>query len=129
MAITADVWIETLFKTIDSMQADKFATYFTEEGFFRFGNAVPVQGQQAIEETLAAFFNSIAKLEHHITGVWNGEWEHGPVISVEANVIYTRKDGTRTEAIPATSTIRMQADKIKDYRIFADISPLFAEGS
>jgi hypothetical protein len=47
------------------------------------------------------------------------------VISVEADVIYTRKDGTRTEALPVTSTIRMQADKIKEYRIFMDISPLF----
>ncbi|HEY4387808.1 MAG TPA: nuclear transport factor 2 family protein [Ktedonobacteraceae bacterium] len=124
--MTTDAWIVELFETIDAMQAEKFAIYFAEESLFRFGNAVPARGRQAIEEALVPFFSSIAKLEHRITGVWHGEWEHGPVISVEANVIYTRKDGTRTEALPATSTIRMQADKIKDYRIFVDISPLFA---
>jgi hypothetical protein len=51
------------------------------------------------------------------------------VRSVEAEVTYTRKDGTLTQALPATSTLRMEGDRIKDYRIFADISPLFDEGT
>lgn len=125
MATTTDPWIKGLFETIDAMQAEDFAAYFAQESLFRFGNATPVHGRQAVEESLADFFGSIAGLEHRVTGVWHGQWEHGPVISVESEVIYTRKDGTRTETLPATTTIRLQADKIKDYRIFMDISPLF----
>lgn len=43
-----------------------------------------------------------------------------------ALVTYARKDGTRTDAIPVTTTIRLSGDLIADYRIFMDISPLFA---
>jgi hypothetical protein len=47
------------------------------------------------------------------------------VKSVEAEVIYARKDGTRTPPLPVTSTLRLQGDLIKDYRIFMDVAPLF----
>ncbi|HEX6477871.1 MAG TPA: hypothetical protein VF043_03430 [Ktedonobacteraceae bacterium] len=40
-----------------------------------------------------------------VSGIWTGQWEYGPVISVEVEVIYTRKDGTKTDALPATSTL------------------------
>jgi hypothetical protein len=126
MTTTTDAWMVQIFEAIDSMQAEKFASYFAQESLFRFGNAETVRGPQAIKEANTTFFHSIAKLEHHITGIWHGKWEHGPVVSVEANVTYTRKDGTQTAPLPATSTIRIQADKIKEYRIFVDISPLFA---
>jgi hypothetical protein len=69
----------------------------------------------------------IGGLSHEITGVWSGSWEGGEVKSVEAEVTYTRKDGTRTQALPVTSTVRMDGDRIKDFRIFMDVSPLFAQ--
>ena len=126
MTATTDTWIVEIFEAIDSMQVEKFASYFAQESLFRFGNAEAVSGPQAIKEANTTFFQSIAKLEHNITGIWHGEWEHGSVVSVEANVTYTRKDGTQTAPLPVTSTIRIQTDKIKEYRIFMDISPLFA---
>src|SRR5207249_11722561 len=49
------------------------------------------------------------------------------VQSIEAVVTYTRKDGTVTRPLPVTSTLRMRGDLIKDYRIFMDVSPLFAQ--
>jgi hypothetical protein len=68
----------------------------------------------------------IGGLSHEITGVWSGSWEGGEVKSVEAAVTYTRQDGTRTQPLPATSTLRMEGERIKDYRIFIDVAPLFA---
>lgn len=121
----ADKWIIQLFTTIDSMQANALAAYFADDGLFRFGNADPVRGRQAIEDANAAFFSAIGGLQHRITGVWRGQWAHGSVISVEAEVIYTRLNGTQTDALPVTSTLRMQGDQIKDYRIFMDNSSLF----
>jgi hypothetical protein len=31
-----------------------------------------------------------------------------------------------TDALPVTSTLRMRGDLIADFRVFADISPVFA---
>ena len=45
--------------------------------------------------------------------------------SVEAEVTYTRKDGSQTAPLPVTSTLRKKGDLVHDYRIFADVSPLF----
>jgi len=49
------------------------------------------------------------------------------VKSVEAEVTFTRRDGSRTLPLPVTSTLRMEEGRISDYRVFIDVSPLFAE--
>ena len=121
-----ETWAAQLFATIESMAPDAFAAYFADDGVFRFGNAPPASGRPAIRAAVAAFFGEIGGLRHRVTGVWTGRWELGPVLAVEAEVTYTRRDGTRTPALPVTSTLRLEDDLIKDYRIFMDISPLFA---
>ena len=130
MSVTAvGQWVTDLFRAIDNMDAGTFANAFTEDGTFRFGNSERVVGRLQVEQSVSEFFSMLGGLSHHITGVWSGNWEGGEVISVEAEVTYTRKDGTLTQAIPATSTMRMDGDRIKDYRAFVDISPLFAESA
>lgn len=122
----APEWIVNLFQTIDSMDAAAFAEAFTEDGTFRFGNADPAAGREQVQQAVEGFFSGIGELSHDITGVWAGSWQMGKVHSVELEVVYTRKDGTRTPPLPATSTIRMNGHRIQDYRIFMDASPLFA---
>jgi ketosteroid isomerase-like protein len=122
-----DQWVADVFRAIDSMDAATFANAFTEDGTFRFGNSEPAVGRLQVEQSVSGFFSMLGGLSHKITGVWSGNWEGGEVVSVEAEVTYTRKDGTLTQALPATSTLRMEGDRIKDYRAFVDISPLFAE--
>jgi hypothetical protein len=127
--MAVDQWVADLFRAIDNMDAAMFANAFTEDGTFRFGNSEPVVGRLQVEQSVTEFFSMLGGLNHHVTGVWSGNWEGGEVISVEAEVTYTRKDGTLTQAIPATSTQRMEGDRIKDYRAFVDISPLFVESA
>lgn len=117
-----DQWVVDLFRAIDSMDAPTLAKGFAEDGRFRFGNSEPAVGREQVEQSVSGFFSIIDGLSHEITGVWSGSWEGG-----EAEVTYTRKDGTRTQALPVTSTVRMEGDRIKDYRIFMDVSPLFAQ--
>ena len=124
-ATAADRFVTDLFQTVDSLDARAFAAAFAEGGSFRFGNAAPAVGRQRIEEHVAGFFSMIGGLRHDIQGVWSGVWEGGDVKSVEATVTYLRADGTATPPIPATSTLRMRAGLIEDFRIFADIAPLF----
>jgi hypothetical protein len=119
-------YVADLFDAVDALDARAFAERFTEDGTFRFGNAPAVAGRQRIEESVAAFFSAIGGLKHNIVGVWSGAWESGAVTSVETTVTYRRKDATVTDAIPVTSTLRMRGDLIADFRVFADISPVFA---
>ena len=119
-------YVADLFDAVDALDAAAFAERFAQDGTFRFGNAPAVVGRKQIEESVAGFFSTIAGLKHEILGVWSGEWEGGAVTSVETTVTYRRKDTTVTDAIPVTSTLRMRANLIADFRVFADISPVFA---
>jgi hypothetical protein len=124
--MTIPRFVTDLFGAVDALDAAAFAQKFAEQGSFRFGNALPVVGRREIEESVAGFFSTLGGIRHEIVGVWSGAWEGGDVTSVEALVVYTRHDATLTDPIAATSTLRMQDGLIRDFRIFADISPLFA---
>jgi hypothetical protein len=125
MTITQD-YVAALFSAVDALDAAAFAERFTDDGAFRFGSAPAVVGRKQIEESVAGFFSTISGLKHQIVGVWSGAWEGGAVTSVETTVTYRRKDATVTDAIPVTSTLRMRGDLIADFRVFADVSPVFA---
>jgi ketosteroid isomerase-like protein len=124
---TVDQWVAEFFRAVDAMDASTCAKAFADDGSFRFGNSDPVVGREAIEQSMAGWFFRLGGLSHEITGVWSGSWEEGEVKSVETMVTFTRKDGTQTQRIPATSTLRMERDRIKDCSIFADVSPVFAQ--
>lgn len=126
-ATVLDQSVLNVFRAIDSLDAPTFAKAFAEDGTFRFGNSESAVGRAQVEQRASGFFSMISGLSHQITGVWSGSWESGEVKSVEAEVTYTRQDGTRTQPLPVTSTIRMEGGRIKDYRIFMDVSPLFAQ--
>ena len=122
-----DQWVVDLFRAIDSMDAPTLVKAFAEDGSFRFGNSEPAVGREQVEQSVSGFFSMIGGLSHEITGVWSGSWEGGEVKSVEAEVTYTRHNGTRSQPLPVTSTLRMEDDQIKDYRIFMDVGPLFVQ--
>lgn len=125
-ASAVDSWILDLFRAIDAKDAATFAEAFTADGYFRLANGAPVVGRAQVEANLAAFYDLIGGLRHEILGVWSGRWEGGDVHSVESTVTYTRTDGSRTEPLPVTTTMRRSEERIADYRIFMDIAPLFA---
>jgi hypothetical protein len=120
-----DQWALELFRKIESMDAPALAQKFSSDGRFRFANNEVAVGPEQIEQSIAAFFSMIGGLSHEITGVWSGQCDGGEVKSVEAEVTYIRKDGSRTAPLPVTSTIRLGGDGIKDYRVFIDATPLF----
>jgi hypothetical protein len=123
---TQSRFVIDLFAAVDALDAAAFARRFAEDGSFRFGNASPVVGRRQIEESVGGFFGMLGGIRHEIVGLWSGSWDGGDVISVETLVVYTRQDATLTDPIAATSTLRMHDGLIQDFRIFADIAPLFA---
>jgi ketosteroid isomerase-like protein len=114
---------ETLFADIDSMEADRFAQHLAEDVTMQFGNAPPIHGRDACRETWAQFCATLDGVRHEVLGFW----DVGEAAINEANVTYTRKDG-REVTVPVATVYRPGGSElIRDYRIFIDLAPLFAE--
>jgi hypothetical protein len=111
-----------VFAIVDKRDGGAFGDLFAPDGRFVFGNADPTVGPAAIAAAVDGFFAGIGGLRHEIVN----RWETGADTVAELAVEYDRLDGTRV-AIPAVSIFtRNSAGLITHYRIFADLTPLFA---
>ncbi len=114
--------IRRIFAALDSMQADDFVAFFTEDGQMRTGNAAPLVGRNTIRDVLAQGMKAAFKgLRHEIIGLW----EEGDIAIVESNVSYTRIDDTII-TLPAATILYMTDGLVRDYRVYMDIAPALA---
>ena len=111
---------ESLFDDIDSMEPERFTQHLAKDAVMRFGNAEPVHGRDTIRDVWAGFCDGIAGVRHALIE----QWEQGAATIVEADVTYTRKDGSEV-TVPVVTIYRAPGDLIEDYRIFIDLAPLF----
>ena len=114
--------ITGLFQAIDSMDADKFVAFLTEDAKFKFGNTPTVVGKEAIKKTVEEFFSSINGLSHKIINMW----VHPDAVICQGEVAYTRKDDGKV-TIPFVNIFGIKENLVKDYQIYVDISPLYAD--
>lgn len=113
-----------IFETVDRMDAKGFASFFTDNGLFRFGNAPTVKGRDEITGAVEQFFASIKALSHRIIDEWSSEG----VDIAEVEVTYTRHDDSKVD-LTAACVFRLEGQQISDYRIYMDITPLYAEAA
>ncbi len=116
-----DQWVGQLFRSIDSKDSDAFVSYLTEDAKFKFGNGDVVEGRQKIRDAVANFFGTIEGLHHDVINIW----EVPGTVLTELQVTYTRKDG-RKVAVPCMNLFGMEGAKIRDYKIFIDMAPVYA---
>ena len=121
MATREPKWLRSLFGTIDAADATGFCTYLTEDAVFHFGNAPPVLGRPTIERAVSQFFASIRRSRHEIVRVWPA----ADAVAVDGLVTYTRLDGTQI-TLPFADTLVLRGDRIAEYFIYIDITPLYA---
>jgi len=114
-------WTKSLFECIDAKDANGFTEFLTEGAEFVFGSAPPVEGRDAIAEAVDGFFSTIASSRHRINHVW----VPGGTRIVEGTVTYERHDGSEV-TVPFTDVFDMRGELIHSYRIYIDISPLYA---
>ncbi len=114
-------WVTELFASIDSMNTDKFATYLTDDSAFTFGNSPSAVGKETVHNVVEGFFQSIKSVEHtDLQTIGSGDF-----IVVRGNSKYTsHNDSTLT--VPFCNVFGMQGELIKDYRIYIDLSLLYA---
>ena len=111
-----------MFAAIDAQDGAAFVAYLTEDAIFRFGSAPPVQGRSSIQAAVEGFFATIAGCKHTI---FNSLRQDDTVVC-EGEVAYQRHDG-REVILPFTDVLEYSGELISQYKIYIDISPLYAE--
>jgi ketosteroid isomerase-like protein len=113
--------IARAFADIDSMDPDKFVALLTPDVRFRFGNADPVVGRDAVRAAVAGFFATIDGMTHHIKNVW----EVGDTVIAQIDVEYLRQDG-KSVVTPNADILLYDGDLVRDWQIYIDVSPVYA---
>src|SRR5438034_4188745 len=103
-------WIEKIGNAIDAKDSDRFASFITEDGVFRFGNQPEVKGRKAISDYVAAFFNMIKKSKHSIVNIWDNK----DSIIWQGQVLYTRLDDKQV-SVNFANIFYMKDGMITDY--------------
>lgn len=114
-------WMSGLFQAIDRRDAEAFAGYLTADARFVFGNAPAVCGRTEIAAAVGGFFAAIAGISHALDQVWVVD---GTAIC-RGTATYSRHDGSEI-TLPFANIMGLAEGLIRDYRIYADTSPLFA---
>ena len=120
LAADAPAWLDGLFASIDSMNAEAFAGFLTQDAEFIFGNAPGARGREAIITAVGGFFSSIKALRHELTEVIS----RPDVLACWGNVTYTRHDDSQI-TLPFADVFALNDDKISTYQIYMDVGPLY----
>jgi ketosteroid isomerase-like protein len=110
-----------VFAAFDAKDVEKLASLVDEDVRMRLGNAEEAQGKPAFVEAVRAFLSSVASFHHHILDVCHED----DALIAQLEVVYTRHDG-REVTLPCCNVFRLRSGLIVDYRVYMDISPVYA---
>ena len=113
--------VRALFAAMDSADIPGAAAQMTDDVYIRFGNADPLEGRDAFAASGERFTASISSIQHEITFIETFE----DVVVVEMQVHYTRLDSKQL-TLPCCNVFRMRDGLVADYRVYMDISPVYA---
>ncbi|NEQ47175.1 MAG: nuclear transport factor 2 family protein [Leptolyngbya sp. SIOISBB] len=108
-----------LYNSVDARSVADLAHFLADDVSFRFANAQPLKGKDAVLAANASFFQSIADMSHQIDQVWGA----GDDLICNGQVNYTRLDGSQF-SVPFATILKLQCDRIVNYLIYADVSAL-----
>jgi ketosteroid isomerase-like protein len=121
MNVDENAWLKSLFACIDAKDSHGFVAHLTPDAEFQFGNLPPVRGTAGITTLVEGFFGSLRGLQHTLLGTWVS----GDTLICRGTVTYVHQDG-REVTVPFANIIRRDGGQANEYRIYADVSPLFA---
>ncbi len=117
------IWLNELFRAIDSMSTKGFTEFLTEDVKFQFGNTPSIRGRAAVEAMVEGFFRSISALPHTV----QTHWTIGNTVICRGTVRYRRLDGSEV-SVPFANITERTSERVNDYQIFVDVSPLYPRG-
>ena len=116
--------IRALFAATDSGDLDAVTSYLHDDVIIVLSNREPIHGAAAYAELYGQVAGMLAGLRHEIHEIWSAS-EDTSVWIVRTTVHYTRVDGD-TVSLPCCNVLRFADGRISDYRVFMDMTPVFA---
>ena len=113
-----------MLAALDRGDADQSTEPMTDDVAVRFGNNDQVVGKAAFRSVFHGMLANLQKTRHDVHEVWSTV-EDPDVVVVRMTVTYTRPDGS-TIALPCCNVFRMRGNKIREYDVYVDVSPVFA---
>ena len=113
--------VAPIFADIDSRNPDQFVAHLTPDVTFRFGNADPITGREAVAQAVSGFYGTIGGMHHHILDVF----ESGNTVIAKIDVEYIRLDG-KSVTVPNADILVFDGDLVSDWQIYIDLTPVFA---
>ena len=114
-------WLDSLFSSIDAMDTPAFVGHLAPDATFQFANLPPVQGSGPIAAMVGGFFQSIRGVRHTLAERWICD----DTLVCRGSVSYLRHDGGEVN-VPFANIMKLRDGLAVEYRIYADVSPLFA---
>ena len=121
MTTTATDIGRAMFEPADRLDVDGWCSHLSENVHFRFGNAEPLDGRDAVREAVRQFFATLKGLRHEIVS----DWTVDDRVIQQLLVTYTRPDDSQV-SVPAVNILRVKDELIADYQIYVDLTPLYA---
>lgn len=113
------ILVESLYSAVDARDAERVGAMVSDDVVFQLGNFDALHGRQAVIDANAAFFKTIAGMDHTVSRIVS----EGETVFCAGSVHYIRQDDTELE-IPFATALALRDGLITDYRIYVDVSPL-----
>lgn len=118
----AFAWYEAYLRSIDEGDLEAYGQFLAPDCEFQFGNQPPVVGRDAILAGLKEFWKGYNGEEHVLLNILGDD----SCFALEALNVFHRHDG-QDVTIPAVAiTRRNEAGLVESFRVFLDITPLYA---
>lgn len=115
-------WLQSKYQAVDSMNAEAYRTFLSEDCELQFGNNPIVKCNNEIIGGLKHFWDAIQGLDHSFLNILGNDH----LIAAEALIDYTRKD-SKVVTVPCVTVIERNEDGLaSSVRIFMDSTPVFA---
>jgi len=116
--------IRTMFAASDTGNIDGLLSFLTDDVVLVFGNAAAVRGKAAVEAQARQVTSRLKGVRHEIHDIWHAG-NNADIVIARMTVHYARLDAS-TVSLPCCNIFRLSGDLIADYRIYMDVSPVFA---
>ena len=114
-------WYEGILAAVDAKDSAAFVSYLTDDATFTWGAQEPVHGKGAVKEYVDAFLGMFRGTRHVLLETL----ESGDTRVCRGEVTYLTQDGREVPS-PFCNVFHMEGDRIREYLIYLDPSPLAA---
>jgi ketosteroid isomerase-like protein len=114
-----------IFNAMDAGDVDAMTSHMTEDVVTRLGNMDEVHGRAAFTTMFNEVGRIVSGLDHQVLGLWHAV-EDFDVWIAHLRVTYTLLDAS-TVTLPACNVFRMRANRVAEYRVYVDLSPVLAQ--